>query len=137
MTGGGKGLRSLCLTTPEICTPMTVACSTAYSAVRSRDVSGGGYCDGHGRGFVHAGSSSFLGQRGRSQRPFCAGDEAASARESACGVAAEKRVKHGQLHALLVSSAPRDHGALAVGRVQVVSVTRECEAERESSRKRQ
>lgn len=51
--------------------------------------------------------------------------------ESACGVAAEERVKHGQLHALLVSSAPRDHGPVTVGRVKVMSVTRERKTERE------
>lgn len=42
---------------------------------------------------------------------------------SACSVAAEEGVKHGQLQALLVSTAPRDHRALAVSRVEVMTVT--------------
>lgn len=53
-------------------------------------------------------------------------------RESSCSVAAEERVKHGQLHALLVSSAPSDHGPVAVGRVKMVSVTREGKTKRET-----
>lgn len=43
---------------------------------------------------------------------------------SACGVAAQEGVKHGQLHALLVPPTPRHHRALAVGRVEVVAVAR-------------
>lgn len=45
--------------------------------------------------------------------------------ESACSVTAEERVKHGQLHALLVSPTPRDHRPLTVSRVQMMPVTGE------------
>ncbi|TNN62686.1 hypothetical protein EYF80_027127 [Liparis tanakae] len=44
--------------------------------------------------------------------------------QSACSVAAQEGVEHGQLHALLVPPTPRHHRALAVGRVEVVAVTR-------------
>lgn len=57
---------------------------------------------------------------------------------SACGVAAEEGVKHGQLHALLVPPTPRHHRALAVGRVEVVAVARVRQAEgREKERERE
>ncbi len=55
---------------------------------------------------------------------------------SACSVAAEERVKHGQLQALLVSAAPCNHRALAVSRVEVMTVTRERQTERGYRRKR-
>lgn len=48
---------------------------------------------------------------------------------SACGVAAQEGVEHGQLHALLVPPTPRHHRALAVGRVEVVAVARVRQAE--------
>lgn len=51
-------------------------------------------------------------------------------RRSACSVAAQEGVEHGQLHALLVPSTPRHHRALAVGRVEVVAVARVRQAER-------
>lgn len=59
---------------------------------------------------------------------------------SAGSVAAQEGVEHGQLHALLVPAAPGHHGALAVGRVQVVAVTRVRQAEnrrREGRQRRQ
>lgn len=43
---------------------------------------------------------------------------------SACGVAAQEGVKHGQLHALLIPPTPRHHRALTVGGVEVVAVAR-------------
>lgn len=96
--------------------------TVASSGVRSCGVSGGGFCDDRGRGFVHAGSSSsWVSGVAFSVRPvWVTGRRDAG---SACSVAAEEGVKHGQLHALLVSTAPRDHRALAVRRVEMMAIT--------------
>lgn len=48
---------------------------------------------------------------------------------SAGCVTAQKGIKHGELHPLLVSTTPGNHGTFAVGCVQVVSVARVCEAD--------
>lgn len=80
---------------------------------------GGGIIRSQGR-FREAASSSLSVQMKKRR----------SRRRSACGVAAQKGVKHGQLHALLVPPAPRHHRALAVGRVEVVAVARVRQADR-------
>lgn len=96
--------------------------TVSSSVVRSYGDSGGGFCDDNGRGFVHAGSSSSsVSGVALSVRPvWVTGRRDAG---SACSVAAEEGVKHGQLQALLVSTAPRDHRALAVSRVEVMTIT--------------
>lgn len=72
-----------------------------------------------GRG---SGSSCWGGTEGGST--VCKHHTRVGAGLSACGVAAQEGVEHGQLHALLVPPAPRHHRALAVGRVEVVAVAR-------------
>lgn len=57
------------------------------------------------------------------------GQEQTSHKHSSCSIAAQEGVEHGQLHALLVPSTPRHHRALAVGRVEVVAITRVRQAE--------
>lgn len=57
------------------------------------------------------------------------GQAQTSHKHSSCSIAAQEGVEHGQLHALLIPSTPRHHRALAVGRVEVVAITRVRQAE--------
>lgn len=89
--------------------------------VQVREVQGGG---------GHADESSPLQRRRRRTRKeeeeegrlLSLRDRSKHQTQSARGVAAQKRVEHGQLHTLLVPATPRHHCALAVGGVEVVTV---------------